>query len=51
MGPVVAIVCEYNPLHRGHARQLDLVRRDFGQDAAIVCVMSGNFVHRGEPAV
>lgn len=51
MGPVVAIVCEYNPLHRGHARQLDLVRRDFGQDAAIVCVMSGNFVQRGEPAV
>ena len=51
MGPVVAIVCEYNPLHRGHARQLDLVRRDFGPDAAIVCIMSGNFVQRGEPAV
>lgn len=51
MTAVVAIVCEYNPLHRGHARQLALVRRDFGEDAAIVCVMSGNFVQRGEPAV
>lgn len=51
MAAIVAIVCEYNPLHRGHARQLRLVRKAFGADAAIVCIMSGNFVQRGEPAV
>ncbi len=47
----VGIICEYNPFHLGHARQIDLVRRQFGQDAAIVCLMSGSFVQRGEPAV
>lgn len=48
---VVGVICEYNPLHLGHLRQLRLIREQFGPDAAIVCVMSGNFVQRGEPAV
>ena len=47
----VGIVCEYNPLHKGHARQLQLVREAFGADCAIVCVMSGSFVQRGAPAI
>lgn len=47
----VGIVCEYNPLHKGHARQLQLVREAFGSDCAIVCVMSGSFVQRGAPAI
>ncbi len=47
----VGIVCEYNPLHRGHEKQFRLIREHFGADAVIVCAMSGNFVQRGEPAI
>lgn len=47
----VGIICEYNPLHLGHAAQMEKIRRLCGEDTAIVCVMSGNFVQRGEPAV
>ena len=47
----VGVICEYNPFHLGHARQLALIRRQLGQEAAIVCLMSGNYVQRGEPAV
>lgn len=46
-----AIICEYNPLHLGHALQLQQVRAQLGDDGAIVCLMSGNYVQRGEPAV
>lgn len=42
---VVGIVCEYNPFHNGHAKQLAAV------DGAKVCLMSGNYVQRGEPAI
>lgn len=47
----VGVICEYNPFHDGHLRQLRWIRRQFGPDAAVVCVMSGDFVQRGEPAV
>jgi len=47
----VGIVCEYNPLHLGHKAQFDRVREAFGEECAIVCAMSGNFVQRGAPAV
>ena len=45
------VICEYNPFHLGHARQLGLIRQQLGPEAAIVCLMSGNYVQRGEPAV
>ena len=45
----VGIICEYNPLHRGHEKQLKLVRQLGGE--GIVCLMSGNFVQRGIPAI
>ena len=45
----VGIICEYNPFHTGHARQIELLR-DMGYDC-IVCVMSGNFTQRGELAM
>ena len=45
----VGIICEYNPLHRGHEKQLRQVRQ-LGGDA-IVCLMSGNYVQRGAPAI
>ena len=47
----VGIVCEYNPLHLGHKKQIDRIRAEFGPDTAIVCAMSGNFVQRGHPAI
>jgi len=47
---ITGIVCEYNPLHLGHKKQLSLLREQF-PDGATVCLMSGNFVQRGMPAV
>lgn len=47
----VGIVCEYNPFHLGHLYQLRETKRLLGADAAVVCVMSGDFVQRGEAAV
>ena len=47
----VGIICEYNPFHNGHKKQLDILRRQLGDDTRIVCLMSGNFVQRGEPAL
>ena len=46
---IVGIICEYNPLHRGHEKQLRLARKLGGE--GIVCLMSGNFVQRGAPAI
>ena len=46
-----AIICEYNPFHNGHQKQFTLTQELLGSDATIVCLMSGNFVQRGEPAV
>lgn len=47
----VGVICEYNPFHLGHARQLELLRQKLGPETAIVCLMSGNYVQRGEPAI
>ena len=46
----VGIVSEFNPFHNGHAYLLKRVRQRF-PDKGIVCVMSGNFVQRGEFAI
>lgn len=43
-----AVVCELNPLHFGHLSLLDAARR---RSAGVVCIMSGHFVQRGEPAI
>ena len=48
---ITGIICEYNPLHLGHKKQIDEIRRICGDDTAIVCLMSGNFVQRGYPAI
>ena len=47
----VGIICEYNPFHNGHARQIRLAKEAVGEDCAVVCLMSGNYVQRGEPAI
>ncbi len=43
----VGIIAEYNPFHTGHARLLASVR----EAEAVVCIMSGPFVQRGEAAI
>ena len=48
---ITGIICEYNPFHLGHRKQLDTVRRLKGADSGIVCLMSGDFVQRGHPAI
>ncbi len=50
MRPVVGIICEYDPFHRGHAYQFDLIRQKL-PEALIVCLMSSCFTQRGMPAV
>ena len=47
----VGIICEYNPFHLGHQKQFHMIRNIYGQDTVIVCLMSGNFVQRGMPAI
>ena len=45
------IICEYNPFHRGHAWQIAELHRRLGEDTAVVCAMSGDFVQRGDFAI
>lgn len=47
---ITGIICEYNPLHLGHKKQIDQIR-NVHPDGAIVCLMSGNYVQRGSPAI
>ena len=47
---ITGIICEYNPLHAGHKKQLDYIR-GIEPAGGIVCLMSGNFVQRGKPAI
>ena len=47
---VLGIICEYNPFHNGHAYQIQKAREESGADA-LICVMSGHYTQRGEPAI
>ena len=47
---ICAIICEYNPFHNGHAYHIREAKRLSGADA-VLCLMSGNFVQRGEAAI
>ena len=48
---IAGIIAEYNPFHSGHALHIEKTREKCGEDTAVVCVMSGSFVQRGEPAI
>jgi predicted nucleotidyltransferase len=48
---IAAIIAEYNPFHLGHAWQIASIRGKFGNDTAIIAVMSGCMTQRGEPAL
>lgn len=47
----VAVICEYDPFHRGHKRQIELIREHFGRDTTVVSLMSGSTVQRGRLSV
>lgn len=47
---VVGIVAEYNPFHLGHQFHIRRTLEQLGEDSTVVCVMSGDFVQRGEAA-
>lgn len=46
----IGIICEYNPFHNGHAYQLHTLAQQY-PDTLRICIMSGSFVQRGEPAI
>ena len=46
----IGIITEYNPFHKGHAHQLQKLRRAY-PEATLLVVMSGDFVQRGTPAI
>lgn len=45
------IICEYNPFHNGHKLHMEETRAQIGPGGGILCVMSGNYVQRGDVAV
>ncbi|AOR23244.1 nucleotidyltransferase [Clostridium taeniosporum] len=47
---VTGIIAEYNPFHKGHEYHLSQAKINTNANS-IVCVMSGNFMQRGIPAI
>lgn len=45
----IGLIVEYNPFHNGHLYHLQEAAKAF-PDSRLICVMSGNWVQRGEPA-
>lgn len=46
----IGIICEFNPFHKGHAYLINRIREEH-PESGIICIMSGNFVQRGDFAV
>lgn len=47
---ISAIICEYNPFHKGHHYHIEQTKAKTGCDF-VISIMSGSFVQRGLPAV
>lgn len=47
---LTGIITEYNPFHLGHKYHLERAKNDTNSDG-IICVMSGDFMQRGTPAI
>lgn len=45
---VAGIIAEFNPLHNGHKYLIDCAKKE---NNTVVCVISGNFVQRGDVAI
>ncbi len=44
----IGIIAEFNPFHNGHKHLIDTVKKSGN---AVICVMSGNYVQRGDTAI
>jgi predicted nucleotidyltransferase len=47
---ISAIISEYNPIHKGHVHHMKRTN-ELADSDAIICIMSGNYVQRGIPAI
>ena len=47
----VAVTAEFNPFHNGHKYLAEKIREKYGLDTAVVAVMSGCYVQRGDVAI
>ncbi len=47
---ICALIAEYNPLHNGHIKHINYIKKQLNAERIIV-LMSGNFTQRGEPAL
>lgn len=48
---IIGVISEYNPFHNGHAYHIQQIRHSFGEESGVLCVMSGNWVQRGDAAI
>lgn len=46
---ITGIICEYNPFHNGHLHQIQELKST--PDNYVICIMSGDWVQRGGPAI
>ncbi len=46
---ICGIICEYNPFHNGHLLHIQKTKEVL--DCHIICVMSGNYVQRGDISI
>lgn len=46
----VAVICELNPLHNGHAKLFEYAKKR-AEDGIFVAIMSGNYTQRGDLAI
>ena len=49
MKKIALIICEYNPFHNGHRLHIEKTRAAGAE--TVICLMSGNYVQRGELAL
>jgi len=47
---VIGVIAEYNPFHNGHLYHLQETKKRISAEG-IICILSGNFLQRGEPAL
>lgn len=47
----IAIISEYNPFHNGHKFQIEKTRQIIDNSCNVICIMSGNFVQRGDLSI
>ena len=50
MSKILGVIAEYNPFHNGHLFHLEK-SKEFVDPDYTVCIMSGNFVQRGDTSI